>query len=237
MMSYYDCNSIDKALLHLFPDIGLDVAKFRVYQCMSYSLLKSSPFPSVCSPSHSLFYLFIYTALWRKADNRRRFFETYAQQNGFDPRIAENWYAQQKDKVMTLKVLPPNLPLLLHIPLVIHISSRGSHLLALCLCCVQGAHGVLAYHGHSLSRALLDLFPNIGLDKHKFHVRKCTISSHHSRSLAHAITYSLAPVAWDLISNRRRFLEKYARDRGFDPLLPSGWYAQSCAQFTAIKVC
>jgi hypothetical protein len=92
--------------------------------------------------------------MWYKVVSRKRFFATFALQNGFDPRIAENWYTQPKGKIMAMKVQT----LFCYIFFML----------------TQGARGVLAYHGQSLSRALLDLFPDIGLDKKKFSARKCT---------------------------------------------------------------
>ena len=41
---------------------------------------------------------------WEKSNNRRIFFEDYASSNGFDPYNPENWYMQQKHKILTKKV-------------------------------------------------------------------------------------------------------------------------------------
>ena len=35
--------------------------------------------------------------VWDEPENRRKFFENYAQANGFDPLIAKNWYSQLLD--------------------------------------------------------------------------------------------------------------------------------------------
>eukprot|EP00026_Physarum_polycephalum_P004416 Phypoly_transcript_04435.p1 GENE.Phypoly_transcript_04435~~Phypoly_transcript_04435.p1 ORF type:complete len:688 (+),score=101.45 Phypoly_transcript_04435:123-2066(+) len=145
-------NSLSKALLDLFPTIGLDVTKFHVHRL----------------------------AMWHKIENRKKFFETYAIQNGFDHRQAQNWYTQPREKVLAVK----------------------------------GARGVIAYHGQSISRALMDLFPDIGLDKTKFRVQK---------------------FSWDNPENRKNFFEKYALAHRFDPLHPEEWYAQSHARFTSTK--
>lgn len=50
------------------------------------------------------------------------------------------------------------------------------------------------------------------------------------------MSYLLLIVVWDSHVNRMQFFEKYARDRGFNPLLPSDWYAQSSSLFAATKV-
>jgi hypothetical protein len=36
--------------------------------------------------------------------NRRRYFEDYAKENGFDPLVPENWYMQPKFKLAAKKV-------------------------------------------------------------------------------------------------------------------------------------
>jgi len=118
--------------------------------------------------------------MWHKVENRKKFFEQFAQQNGFDPFVASNWYMPSLDKIMAVK----------------------------------GARSVIAYHGQSLSRALMDLFPDIGLEKTKFRAHKFT---------------------WDSSESRRKFFEKYAFTSGFDPLHPDGWYAQSTSSFVAMK--
>jgi hypothetical protein len=36
------------------------------------------------------------------------------------------------------------------------------------LTCVKGIHSIIGYHGNSVARALIDTFPEIGLEKSKF---------------------------------------------------------------------
>lgn len=43
--------------------------------------------------------------MWHKVKNRRNFFEEYAKENGFDPRIPKNWYKQPKKKLEAKKVV------------------------------------------------------------------------------------------------------------------------------------
>jgi len=97
--------SLSKALLDLFPGIGLDKSE-----------LKSS-------------------RRWTDAGNRRKFFENYAKQCGFDPLLAENWYSESLLKIKSMK---------------------------------KGIQRVMSYHNWSWKTALLDLFPNIGLERSKF---------------------------------------------------------------------
>jgi len=72
---------------------------------------------------------------------------------------------------------------------------------------------VISYHNGSVSKALLDLFPEIGLDKFKMGISR-----------------------WVDINNRRDFFEKYAKEKGFDPLHSSLWYLQPKSQIMAQKV-
>jgi hypothetical protein len=37
-------------------------------------------------------------------ENRKRFFETYARENDFDPYVGENWYSQDLEKIISAKV-------------------------------------------------------------------------------------------------------------------------------------
>jgi hypothetical protein len=50
---------------------------------------------------------------WIYVDTRRKFFEKYAKDNGFDPKNPENWYAQPADLIMSVKVCL--LPYILHV--------------------------------------------------------------------------------------------------------------------------
>lgn len=41
---------------------------------------------------------------WESIENRRNFFEDYAEKHAFDPLIASNWYSQSKENIMATKV-------------------------------------------------------------------------------------------------------------------------------------
>eukprot|EP00026_Physarum_polycephalum_P004563 Phypoly_transcript_04585.p1 GENE.Phypoly_transcript_04585~~Phypoly_transcript_04585.p1 ORF type:complete len:613 (+),score=60.02 Phypoly_transcript_04585:74-1840(+) len=69
----------------------------------------------------------------------------------------------------------------------------------------KGGHGVAAHYGFNLQKALIDLFPDIGLDRSKFKTFYNNLNSAEAR---------------------RQFLEKFASDNGFDPLVPENWYSQ-----------
>eukprot|EP00026_Physarum_polycephalum_P001070 Phypoly_transcript_01071.p1 GENE.Phypoly_transcript_01071~~Phypoly_transcript_01071.p1 ORF type:complete len:1197 (-),score=193.28 Phypoly_transcript_01071:69-3659(-) len=132
--------SLIRALVHIYPDIGLQIHKFEAI-------------------------------LWAKASNRNFFFDYFAGLMGFDPHVKENWYSVTRDQLSKLK----------------------------------GLKAVLAYHKKSFIRALLSLYPNIGLDKTKF---------------------SILPAGyWSNPTNRRHFFDTLARNKNFDPLAPENWYS------------
>eukprot|EP00026_Physarum_polycephalum_P003023 Phypoly_transcript_03032.p1 GENE.Phypoly_transcript_03032~~Phypoly_transcript_03032.p1 ORF type:complete len:830 (+),score=97.20 Phypoly_transcript_03032:47-2536(+) len=131
-----------KAVMHLYPDIGLDRNKFQQYP----------------------------NSYWLDATNRRKFFVEFAKQNGFDPLVAEHWYAFSKMDVLQSK----------------------------------RANSVLRYH-KSLPDALITLFPNIGLDVHKF---------------KNFSTNFLADK-----NNARNVFIRFANKTGFDPLVATNWYS------------
>eukprot|EP00026_Physarum_polycephalum_P014508 Phypoly_transcript_15030.p1 GENE.Phypoly_transcript_15030~~Phypoly_transcript_15030.p1 ORF type:complete len:154 (+),score=25.93 Phypoly_transcript_15030:3-464(+) len=77
----------------------------------------------------------------------------------------------------------------------------------------ERAKSVIIYHNHSASQALVDLFPDIGLDKRKF-----TRQNY-----------------WDLAENRRKVFENYAKNSEFDPLQQLNWFSQPKEKVLAFK--
>eukprot|EP00026_Physarum_polycephalum_P002023 Phypoly_transcript_02027.p1 GENE.Phypoly_transcript_02027~~Phypoly_transcript_02027.p1 ORF type:complete len:816 (+),score=61.48 Phypoly_transcript_02027:208-2655(+) len=77
----------------------------------------------------------------------------------------------------------------------------------------KGAHTILAYHNASISKALADLFPHIGIDRNKF----------------------LARSLWHSTAKRRQFFEEYAKANSFDSNNALQWYQQSVADIMSIK--
>ena len=121
---------------------------------------------------------FSFYAEWLDIESRRRFFEAYANENKFDPLIAENWYMQSYSQFFSENVRPPSL---LFSHLSIRLSALSSYffscLLSFVLTEVQGARGVLIHHKNSVRTALMELFPNIGIDKSKFHFQRMFLHS------------------------------------------------------------
>eukprot|EP00026_Physarum_polycephalum_P001151 Phypoly_transcript_01152.p1 GENE.Phypoly_transcript_01152~~Phypoly_transcript_01152.p1 ORF type:complete len:1060 (-),score=94.29 Phypoly_transcript_01152:294-3473(-) len=138
---YHHDNSLAKALLDLFPNIGLEKSKLAKL------------------------------ALWHNTKIQRMFFEKYAKDNKFDPLVAENWYLQSKQDILATK----------------------------------GAKRVIYFHKFSVSRALIELFPEVALDRAKLFTRS----------------------SWSTKESRRMFFEDFATKQGFDACDPERWYEQS----------
>lgn len=80
---------------------------------------------------------------------------------------------------------------------------------------------MIYYHGSNLAQALIDLFPNIGLDKSKL-LAKCMIIIVFIISLI--MLCLLDAGVWRDPKNRRAFFINYAEEHKFDPLIPKNWY-------------
>lgn len=97
----------------------------------------------------------IFIALLGTRQQRREVLESIAAQMGFDPLIASNWYSQDLDVFRVLKVFF-NFILLFFIVTYVH----------------QGVPGVMIHHQQNIRQAVIDLFPDIGLDVTKFRERE-----------------------------------------------------------------
>eukprot|EP00026_Physarum_polycephalum_P001003 Phypoly_transcript_01004.p1 GENE.Phypoly_transcript_01004~~Phypoly_transcript_01004.p1 ORF type:complete len:1224 (-),score=188.92 Phypoly_transcript_01004:75-3746(-) len=220
LLIYYGGNYI-KALQHVYPDIGIDPSRFHYL------------------PLHH----------WVEVKNRRKFFISYAHQQGFDPFDPKGWYdnasteAIQSSKwgkivlsyykgnlAYALKQLFPEISFdMTKLPIVPknywsdpenrraffvriakenefdHLSLKDWYQLGRDnVLKKKGASAVLSYYGGSYIAALLDLFPSLGSDKHKYSF----------------ITRSY----WKYVSNRRKFFTDIAAQQGFDALRASNWY-------------
>lgn len=85
---------------------------------------------------------------------------------------------------------------------------------------------MLAHYEGNMAKALLDLFPYIGLDKRKF------IDSGNNNKLI-VIPYIInnyicvGYLYWSSSENRKRFFDSFAEKNEFNPLHPSSWYSIS----------
>ena len=99
MLVYYKF-SVAAALLDLFPNIGLTKSKFMCMFFLFFFFFYSHSFIY----TSFLFFNYCNAVFWRDSNNRRRFFEEYAKEEGFNPLIAADWYTQTLDKLMLNKV-------------------------------------------------------------------------------------------------------------------------------------
>jgi len=141
-----------KALLELYPYSGLDSSKF-----ITFTRTK-----------------------WIDNENQKQIFHLFAQQGGFDPLVAENWYSITKADILNVK----------------------------------GASTILKYYG-GFHKALIATFPNINFDNTKFTI--------------------LPKNYWMDTFNRKELLCNFARVHEFDPFDVTQWYFVTKSQFLAFK--
>eukprot|EP00026_Physarum_polycephalum_P002139 Phypoly_transcript_02143.p1 GENE.Phypoly_transcript_02143~~Phypoly_transcript_02143.p1 ORF type:complete len:817 (+),score=78.77 Phypoly_transcript_02143:221-2671(+) len=221
LLDYYE-GSFVEALLHLYPQIGLDRSAFFGTKSV------------------------------------RKFFDEFARENGFDPLVAQNWYqvstsdirkketwsaalrAYSGNVVKALLYVYPDIGLeeawFAHLPknywsnldnrrnfFVTFAESKGFNPLIPdpwysisyeMVYAHKGGPSVLTYYNGNVKSALLHLFPDVAFDHFKFAT---------SRNF------------WEDSKNKREFFDKFARDRGFDPLLPANWYSLSLQEILATE--
>ena len=78
------------------------------------------------------------------------------------------------------------------------------------------------HHNHSISRALVDLFPDIALDISKLNQRMHLPLP--SLFIFYIVLLFVLFSAWIDVGKRRRFFEAFASDNNFDPTDPEAWY-------------
>eukprot|EP00026_Physarum_polycephalum_P000635 Phypoly_transcript_00636.p1 GENE.Phypoly_transcript_00636~~Phypoly_transcript_00636.p1 ORF type:complete len:901 (-),score=99.66 Phypoly_transcript_00636:59-2761(-) len=218
-----------KTLAYLFPDIGLDESKFDVLPPkFGYNM-----------------------------DNRKKLFLEFAQKKGFDPLVPENWYNIKADKLHEIRgiktvlkmrktrfssILVSVFPDLNLDPAKFSILPKHYYknfqnrknafdLLAKAKgfdplladnwytvtakdCeSIKGISSLIRFYNGSYTAALLDLYPDIGLARHKLPVSNF----------------------WNDLRNQRKFFERVAQKKGFDPLVPSNWYKVTTVDLAEYK--
>jgi hypothetical protein len=83
---------VAQALLDLYPYIGLDKSRMGSLSCVQLILF-----------FHYLTKQLL-LASWSDINVRRKFFEDYASDNGFDPLVPDQWYTQPLNKILSAKV-------------------------------------------------------------------------------------------------------------------------------------
>ena len=92
---------------------------------------------------------------------------------------------------------------------------------------------MLEHHHGRVSRALLDLFPHIGLEKTKLWTRGIPLNQ---VSNIQNLNLSIDLTDWRDAKNRRKLFEDFAKRNQFDPLVAEHWYATTHEQVAAFKV-
>lgn len=151
--------SLPQALIELFPEIRLDASKFP-------SKSTFLPFFLVLFFINFVIVYFIFpsTGPCDKIENRRNFFIEYANTHGFDPLNPDHWYLQSREKLIAVK----ESFLLFFLCILVLIFPFPPFFNYFLLFHKKKARRILPYHSHSITTALLELFPNIGLDRSKF---------------------------------------------------------------------
>lgn len=73
--------------------------------------------------------------------------------------------------------------------------------------------------------ALLDLYPDIGLEEHKFNtsIYLSLLTKRKFTKIFKGKTHKY----WNDAANRRKVFDRIAQENGFDPLIPENWYSIS----------
>lgn len=95
MLSYYD-GSLSKALLEIYPDIGLQKSQFKF----------TSMFPGIAINKDiiTIINIILLDETWKDPNNRKQFFIEFANQNNFDYGVPENWYNISQSSILARKV-------------------------------------------------------------------------------------------------------------------------------------
>ena len=228
--------------MNLFREIGLDESKFNHAPSKFFSFLP--PFFFSMHPVSRNNSYFCSGNYWLDVDKRKQFFIKFAQTHSFDPLLPDNWYSIRHSSIVAAKVFllpcfilsPPSLNVLLMIA-------------------YQGGKIVLeAYSSGSVIKALIHLFPDIGLDETKFVTfpsMYISFISHFFSLPAHILPSQTSLVPLSLISSyliwtsenywqdpakRKQFFIWFAKKKGFNHSVAENWYSITTASILPYKV-
>lgn len=96
---------------------------------------------------------------------------------------------------------------------------------------------MILYYHKNIANALIELFPNIGFDKLSLQNWQCNfiILYYFASNFFTYKIYSFIAHTGNL-KNQKIFFEKFARERGFDPLIADNWYSQKRREIINQKV-
>ena len=92
-----------KNIQQIFPEIGLDLSSFASFPGRKFIMLILF-FIFYLNSSFSFYFGTNIFVVWETVANRRKFFEKFAQNNGFDPHNPDNWYLQAMHKIKDVRV-------------------------------------------------------------------------------------------------------------------------------------
>eukprot|EP00026_Physarum_polycephalum_P001339 Phypoly_transcript_01340.p1 GENE.Phypoly_transcript_01340~~Phypoly_transcript_01340.p1 ORF type:complete len:1070 (+),score=142.73 Phypoly_transcript_01340:227-3436(+) len=215
VLSYYE-GDWTKALIHVFPDIGLDKSKLT----------------------------YVPRTFWHVSD-RKNIFLDFARYKGFDPTNFSNWYMVRKEEIFpykdmksvleqhyegsllaALKHLFPSFDKMPRSPTAFWKDKKNQRAVFEAIAKAKGFDPLVAENWYSLKydtvisfkggtstlshydgsygNALVTLFPNIGLDLEKFE----KVPKKH----------------WYEFNNQKRFFMNFANANNFDPLVAKNWH-------------
>lgn len=91
-------------------------------------------------------------------------------------------------------------------------------------CTLQGA-SILDIYNNNLSSALVDLFPDIGIDAVRF--QRVPGKRRTTNDCVCYIYYLLPAQHWDSVDKQREMFVTFAKEHNFDPNVPENWYASA----------
>ena len=110
---------------------------------------------------------------------------------------------------------------------------------------------MLTYYNGNVKSALFHLFPNIGLDRFRFSILRMSSYPHLPPSsfidfiyfiyYIYSFIYLFVYIIftgnfWEDPKNKRDFFDRFAKERGFDSLIPSNWYPITLHEILATEV-
>ena len=181
---------------------------------------------------------------WSDTRNRRKFFETYAREHGFDPRDPEAWYRHTKKQILAVQVTSVINVSFFSILLCFFLLYASSIILTYQQGCKQSTSAsqrsfqrtarslprYWTFEVTSLSSSEYVFFTPINIHSNISILQYFNISI-----FQYVINFTLA--LWGEAKIRRQFFFSYAKQNGFDYLVPSNWYDQPREKIMAAKVC
>eukprot|EP00026_Physarum_polycephalum_P001933 Phypoly_transcript_01936.p1 GENE.Phypoly_transcript_01936~~Phypoly_transcript_01936.p1 ORF type:complete len:910 (+),score=132.37 Phypoly_transcript_01936:109-2838(+) len=230
-LEYYN-GTISAALVHLFPDIGLDATKFN-----------SMP-----------------RNYWDSTQNRRQFFEKFAEDRGFNPLVAENWYSVRAEDLLERKegktmqyLYQANLGnALIQLFPEVPLSSVKLHSLLPSAHWQDPANQRHFFESFARDNQFDPLVPEnwytVRRDDLMKYKNSLFIKVKYNGNFVDALQALFSEIRlnpgkftfvpkryWANPFNQKQFLDRFAKDRGFDPLVAKNWYSITSDMLLSVK--